>query len=87
MLHNVPDWFKKLGSTTRSIGYKTKTKRDLLNRVFQHFWHFACLHYDFSLVNDDVTLNSDWPLGFLWFCYLDILFKTALKSFQVMQIC
>ena len=54
------DWSKKLTLPSQPIRCKTKTNHDLVARVFPRFRHVACFYFEFSLVNDDVDLCSDW---------------------------
>lgn len=44
----------------KPVRYETKTKRDLVTRVFPRFEHFAHIHTKFSLVFLNVFLRFDW---------------------------
>ena len=57
-----------------------KNHRNLVTCVFPRFKQFACFRFEFSLVNDDVNLCSDWSLGILWFQFFDTQLKTALVA-------
>ena len=40
----VSDWFRKLTPSTQLIRIKTKTIRDLVTRVFPHFWYLIIFY-------------------------------------------
>ena len=54
-----------------------KNHRNLVTCVFPRFKQFACFRFEFSLVNDDVNLCSDWSLGIFWFQFFDTQLKTS----------
>ena len=45
------DWYRKLAPLSKSIPFKTKTKRDLANRVFPRFGQLARSKFEFSLAH------------------------------------
>ena len=71
------DWSRKLVSQSQPIKCKTKTKHDLVTRVFPRFKEVACFYSVFSLANNHGNLffligscHHNW----IWF------FDTQLKS-------
>ena len=50
------DWSKKLVSQSQPIKCKTKTKHDLVTRVFPRFKEVACFYSVFSLANNHGNL-------------------------------
>ena len=50
------DWFRKPARCSKPIRCQTKTDRDLVARVFPHFWLFFCFYLESSLANDNVNI-------------------------------
>ena len=63
-------------SQSQPIKCKTKTKHDLVTRVFPRFKEVACFYSVFSLANNHGNLFSDWQLS----SQLDLVFDAQLKS-------
>ena len=73
------DCSKKLRLLSQPIRLKIEINNDdLITRVFPRFWQAACFYFEFSLVNDDVNLCSDWPSWSLWVWIFLTQLKTAL---------
>ena len=61
------DWYRKLAPLSKSIPFKTKTKRDLANRVFPRFGQLACSKFEFSLApRYFLSLRLAVSISFLW---------------------
>ena len=70
---------KKFRPLFQQIRFKVETNNDdLVTRVFPRFWQAACFYFEFSLVNNDDKLCSDWPLWSLWVWIFDTHLKPAL---------
>ena len=73
------DCSKKLRPLSQPIRLKIEINNDdLITRVFPRFWQAACFYFEFSLVNNDDKLCSDWPLWSLWVWIFDTHLKPAL---------
>ena len=70
------DWSKKLVSQSQPIKCKTKTKHDLVTRVFPRFKEVACFYSVFSLANNHGNLFSDWQLS----SQLDLVFRYSIEK-------
>ena len=82
------DCSKKLRPLSQPIRLKIEINNDdLITRVFPRFWQAACFYFEFSLVNNDDKLCSDWPFWSLWVRSFDAhsrpaLFFSVFFSFQ-----
>ena len=65
-------WPRKFAPSGQPIIFKINL--DSVFHVFPRFKQLACFHFEFSLANENVNLNSDWSLGLFWF------FDTQLRT-------
>ena len=73
-------------SQSQPIKCKTKTKHDLVTRVFPRFKEVACFYSVFSLANNHGNLFSDWQLSSLWIWFFDTQFKSARRLAIVINL-
>ena len=77
------DWSRKLVSQSQPIKCKTKTKHDLVTRVFPRFKEVACFYSVFSLANNHGNLFSDWQLS----SQLDLVFLYSIEKCSTIGSC
>ena len=68
-LTSPSDWFRKLVLPSQPISYKTRTKRDLVIRVFPRLTRsYTGINFELSLASfSGFHLCSYWLLRLLWF--------------------
>ena len=59
---SLQDWSRKLTLLPQPIDCKTKTYHDLVPHVFPRVKQVFSFYFEFSLVNEDVNLGSDFSV-------------------------